>query len=97
VVQDFLCYIIEEFINVATEFGFTEDIAKELIIQTFIGTAKLLDSGLPPDKIRYKVTSPGGTTAAGLKVLSDGTLEKILKETLLAASNRAKELSAQGD
>jgi len=93
----FLCYIIEEFINVATEFGFTEDIAKELIIQTFIGTAKLLDSGLPPDKIRYKVTSPGGTTAAGLKVLSDGTLEKILKETLLAASNRAKELSAQGD
>jgi pyrroline-5-carboxylate reductase len=93
----FLCYIIEEFINVATEFGFTEDIAKELIIQTFIGTAKLLDSGLPPDKIRYKVTSPGGTTAAGLKVLSDGTLAKILKETLLAASNRAKELSAQGD
>jgi Pyrroline-5-carboxylate reductase len=50
----FLCYIIEEFINVATEFGFTEDIAKELIIQTFIGTAKLLDSGLPPDKIDIK-------------------------------------------
>jgi pyrroline-5-carboxylate reductase len=93
----FLCYIIEEFINVATELGFTEDIAKELIIQTFIGTAKLLDSGLPPDKIRYKVTSPGGTTDAGLKVLSDGTLAKILKETLIAASNRAKELSVQGD
>ena len=93
----FLCYIIEEFINVATELGFTEDIAKELIIQTFIGTAKLLDSGLPPDRIRQKVTSPGGTTEAGLKVLSDGTLAKILKETLLAASNRAKELSVQGD
>jgi pyrroline-5-carboxylate reductase len=93
----FLCYIIEEFINVATEFGFTEDIAKELIIQTFIGTAKLLDSGLPPDRIRQKVTSPGGTTEAGLKVLSDGTLAKILKETLIAASNRAKELSVQGD
>jgi len=93
----FLCYIIEEFINVATELGFTEDIAKELIIQTFIGTAKLLDSGLPPDRIRQKVTSPGGTTEAGLKVLSDGTLAKILKETLIAASNRAKELSVQGD
>jgi len=93
----FLCYIMEEFIHVATELGFTEDIAKELIIQTFIGTAKLLDSGLPPDRIRQKVTSPGGTTEAGLKVLSDGTLAKILKETLIAASNRAKELSVQGD
>lgn len=92
----FLCYIVEELINVVTEFGFSEDIARELVIQTFIGTAKLLDSGLPPDKIRYKVTSPGGTTAEGLKILSDGTLETILRKTLQAASNRAKELS-QGD
>ncbi len=93
----FFCYILEQFIDVATEMGFSEDIASELLIQTFVGTAKLLDSGLPPDKIRQKVTSPGGTTEAGLKVLSDGTLRAILLKTINDATQRAKELSMQGD
>ncbi|MCX7988413.1 MAG: pyrroline-5-carboxylate reductase [Thermodesulfovibrio sp.] len=93
----FFCYILELLIEVATEMGFSEDIASELLIQTFIGTAKLLDSGLPPDKIRQKVTSPGGTTEAGLKVLSDGTLKAILSKTINNATERAKELSIQRD
>lgn len=92
----FFCYIVEKFIEVASELGFSEDIAAELVIQTFIGTAKLLDSGLPPDKIRQKVTSPGGTTEAGLRVLSDGKLKEILFSTIREASNRAKELSQEG-
>lgn len=89
----FLCYIVEQFIDVATELGFAEDIAKELIVQTFIGTAKLLDSGLPPDKIRQKVTSPGGTTEAGLKVLSQGLLREIFLKTIQEATKRAQQLS----
>ena len=89
----FLCYIVEQFIDLATELGFAEDIAKELIIQTFIGTAKLLDSGIPPDKIRQKVTSPGGTTEAGLRVLSSSNLREILFQTLQEATKRAQELS----
>lgn len=93
----FFCYILEQFIQVATEMGFSEDIASELLIQTFIGTAKLLDSGLPPDKIRQKVTSPGGTTEAGLNVLSEGLLREILLKTVNEATKRAKELSSQGD
>ncbi|MCX8034239.1 MAG: pyrroline-5-carboxylate reductase [Thermodesulfovibrio sp.] len=93
----FFCYILEQLIDIATEMGFTADIASELLIQTFIGTAKLLDSGLTPDKIRQKVTSPGGTTEAGLKVLSEGTLKDILSKAINNATNRAKELSIQGD
>lgn len=93
----FFCYILELLIEVATEMGFSEDIASELLIQTFIGTAKLLDSGLPPDKIRQKVTSPGGTTEAGLKVLSGDTLKAILSKTINNATERAKELSMQRD
>ncbi|WP_353683762.1 pyrroline-5-carboxylate reductase [Thermodesulfovibrio sp. 3907-1M] len=91
----FFCYIVEQFIDVATELGFAEDIAKELVVQTFIGTAKLLDSGLPPDKIRQKVTSPAGTTEAGLKVLSQGALREILFKTVQEAAKRAEELSIQ--
>jgi len=93
----FLCYIVEQFINVATELGFSDDIAKELIVQTVIGTAKLLDSGMPPDKIRLKVTSPGGTTEAGLKVLAESNLKDIIFKTVQEASKRAKELSIQED
>jgi pyrroline-5-carboxylate reductase len=89
----FLCYILEQLLDLATELGFAEDIAKELIIQTFIGTAKLLDSGIPPDKIRQKVTSPGGTTEAGLRVLSSSNLREILFQTLQEATKRAQELS----
>ena len=92
----FLCYVLEEFINVAIESGFPENIAGELMIQTFIGTAKLLDSGLPPDKIRQKVTSPGGTTEAGLKILSQGSLREILLKTIQEATKRAQELSTMG-
>lgn len=91
----FFCYIIEQFVDVAIELGFTEDIAKELIVQTFIGTAKLLDSGLPPDKIRQKVTSPGGTTEAGLKVLSQSALKEIFLKTLKEAIKRAQQLSME--
>lgn len=91
----FLCYIVEKMIEVVIQLGFTEEVAKELVIQTFIGTAKLLDSGLPPDKIRQKVTSPGGTTEAGLKVLSQSELKEILLRTINQASVRAKELSQE--
>lgn len=88
----FLCYIVEQLIDVAQELGISEDIAKELIVQTFIGTAKLLDSGLPPDKIRVKVTSPGGITETGLKVLSQGGLNSILRKTVEEATKRAQQL-----
>lgn len=91
----FFCYIIEQLVDVAIELGFTEDIAKELIVQTFIGTAKLLDSGLTPDKIRQKVTSPGGTTEAGLKVLSQSALKEIFLKTLQEATKRAQQLSME--
>ncbi|MEN2994342.1 MAG: pyrroline-5-carboxylate reductase [Thermodesulfovibrio sp.] len=93
----FLCYILEQFIDVATELGFAEDIARELILQTFIGTAKLLDSGIPPDKIRQKVTSPGGTTEAGLRVLSQSELREILLKTLKEAIKRAEQLSIENE
>ncbi|MDI6714225.1 MAG: pyrroline-5-carboxylate reductase [Thermodesulfovibrio sp.] len=89
----FLCYIVEQFMDIATELGLAEETAKELIIQTFIGTAKLLDSGIPPDKIRQKVTSPGGTTEAGLRILSSSNLREILFQTLQEATKRAQELS----
>jgi pyrroline-5-carboxylate reductase len=93
----FFCYILEQFIDIAGEMGFSREIASELLIQTFIGTAKMLESGLSPENIRQKVTSPKGTTEAGLKILSDVSFRNILFRTLNEATQRAKKLSLQED
>jgi pyrroline-5-carboxylate reductase len=57
-----------------------------------VGTAKLLDDGMSPEKLRQMVTSPGGTTAAGLKVFEERGLKNIVADALHAAQNRAQEL-----
>ncbi|TFG36278.1 MAG: pyrroline-5-carboxylate reductase, partial [Nitrospirales bacterium] len=72
--------------------GLTEGNASELAIQTVIGTARLLETGMPPDKLREMVTSPGGTTAAGLKVFEEKGLKEMVSGVIGAAANRSKEL-----
>src|SRR4030067_673939 len=64
----FIALFIEAMTDAGINMGLASDNASELAIQTLIGTAKLLDTGIPPAKLREMVTSPGGTTAAGLKV-----------------------------
>lgn len=87
----FIAFFMEALIDAGIKAGL-KDNAFELAVQTLIGTAKLLESGMTPEKLREMVTSPKGTTAAGLKVFE----EKKLKETVIAAIdaavNRAEEL-----
>jgi pyrroline-5-carboxylate reductase len=60
-------------------------------VQTAIGTAKLLDTGMSPAKLREMVTSPGGTTAAGL----DAFNQRGLFDTVLAAMSAARDRSVE--
>ncbi len=89
----FVALFIEAMIAAGEKIGMDRDIAFELSIQTLIGTARLLETGMPPDKLREMVTSPGGTTAAGLKVFEEKGFKDIVYEALLAARKRAEELS----
>jgi pyrroline-5-carboxylate reductase len=58
-----------------------------------MGSVKLLsDTGEHPALLREKVTSPGGTTAAGLYKLEEGGLRKTLIDAVIAATQRSKEL-----
>ena len=82
--------------NIAIEEGFTEDESNKISQQIIIGSGKLVkDSGIDPKELRENVTSPNGTTEAGLKVLADnktGLLDK-LKQAIMEAKNRSIEIS----
>lgn len=88
----FFALFIEYMIDGGVKIGLSKDISSELAIQTFIGTAKLLESGISPETLRVMVTSPGGTTAAGLKVFEEKGFKDIVLEVLLAAKSRSEEL-----
>jgi pyrroline-5-carboxylate reductase len=76
--------------------GLDRDTAQMLAVQTLLGSARLMaETGTEPETLRNQVTSPNGTTFAGLKRLEAHNLRAILVETVQAAKARAEEL-AQG-
>lgn len=88
----FVALFVEAMIEAGVKMGLSRDNASELAIQTLIGTAKLLETGMPPKKLREMVTSPGGTTAAGLTAFTDRGFVAIVIEALRASQKRAEEL-----
>ncbi len=76
--------------------GLPADIAAKIALETTLGASRLLArSDVPPETLRDKVTSPNGTTFAGLSVLAQRNFRATLKETILAATRRAGELSRE--
>lgn len=88
----FVALFAEAMIEGGCNLGLSPADSRELTVQTLLGTAKLLDSGMPADKLRIMVTSPGGTTEAGLKVFEERSVRTAVNEALLAAMKRAGEL-----
>lgn len=85
--------LIEAMIEGAHTLGFTDEEANELVFQTFKGALALLEKEPDPLMWRHRVTSPGGTTEAGLAVLKKINIDKVMTEVIQAAYDRAKELS----
>lgn len=74
--------------------GLPAEVAAKVALETTLGASRLLARGdLPPEMLRDRVTSPNGTTYAGLQVLAARQFRETLKETILAATRRATELS----
>lgn len=68
--------------------------AEALAVETLLGSARLLAGRqAPPERLRDEVTSPNGTTAAGLRRLESGGFRTLVRETVLAAKARSEELS----
>ncbi|HBR21509.1 MAG TPA: hypothetical protein DD713_02915 [Nitrospiraceae bacterium] len=87
-----MAFFIEAMIEGGVKSGLSKENASELAIQTLLGTTRLLETGMPPEKLREMVTSPGGTTAAGLKVFEEKGLKDIVLSATGAAAKRAEEL-----
>jgi pyrroline-5-carboxylate reductase len=73
--------------------GLPREIAERLALQTVLGTAGLLkESPLHPAQLKDRVTSPGGTTIAGVRELERSGFRSALIEAVIAAANRSREL-----
>jgi len=88
----FFAYFLEAMVEGAVRMGLGKEDAATLAVQTILGTGKLLDTGMSPAKLREMVTSPKGTTAAGLKAFEDKGFKDIVIAAIEAAVNRAREL-----
>jgi pyrroline-5-carboxylate reductase len=91
----YFLYVIEALIDAGVQLGLPRSIAAELVGQTAYGTAVLLkESGDHPALLREAVTSPGGTTARGLRALDEHGLRAALQAAAQAAHDRSKELGS---
>ncbi len=91
-------FLLEEMmIRAGIEMGLDAQTAKELTLQTAIGAATLAiegdQKGDDPKALRQKVTSPGGTTEAAIKVLNEGGINALVLQALERACQRSRELS----
>jgi pyrroline-5-carboxylate reductase len=87
---------IEALIDAGLKTGLTRETAETLTVQTVLGSVKLmLENKEHPAVLRSRVTSPGGTTIAGLHVLEKKGFRGIIMDAVEAATNRATELGRQ--
>jgi pyrroline-5-carboxylate reductase len=91
----FVFLLLEAFIDAGVHVGFKRNVAEMLALQTFIGSVKYAEAtGKHPATLRNEVTSPAGTTAAGLIALESAGIRGAIIDAIEAAYERSKELGA---
>ncbi len=87
--------VVEAMVDAGVGLGLTRDVATELVVQTMLGSAALLESsGQTAAELRAAVTSPAGTTAAAVRELERGGVRSAFLEALHAAKQRSVEQGA---
>jgi pyrroline-5-carboxylate reductase len=90
--------LAEAMIEACILLGLSRDVASELIIQTMVGSAKMLrDTGRHPVELREMVTSPGGTTISAIRHLEQAGVRAAFLNAIDAACKRSEELAQGGD
>jgi pyrroline-5-carboxylate reductase len=90
----YFALLAEAMIDGCILLGLSRDVATDLIVQTMLGTAKMLrDTGMHPVEIREMVTSPGGTTIAAIRHLEQAGVRAAFLNAIDAARQRSAELA----
>ncbi len=89
----YIYYLIEAMEKGADEIGLDKQVAKGLIVQTLLGAAEMVaTSPKPSQQLRAEVTSPGGTTEAGIRVLESFDVQKAFINCIKEATAQSKRL-----
>lgn len=89
----YVLLLLEALIDGGVLMGLPRPIARELVVQTCLGTAKMVQqTGKHPADLKDLITSPGGTTISGLQVLESNCVRGALMDAVKAAAERSKEL-----
>jgi pyrroline-5-carboxylate reductase len=90
--------LAEAMIEACILLGLSRDVATDLIVQTMLGSAKMLrDTGKHPVELREMVTSPGGTTIEAIRHLEEAGVRAAFLNAIDAARKRSEELAQGGD
>ena len=92
----YLFFVVEAMIEAGVHLGLPRTTATDLVVQTVVGSAKLLrETGEHPTVLREQVTSPGGTTAAAIRELEDHKVRAAFLTAMEAACDRSRQLSGE--
>lgn len=84
--------VAEALVDAGVLVGLPRQTATDLAVQTLKGAAELLAAGTPAADLRAAVTSPGGTTAAGLRALEAAAVRAAFADAVVAATERSRQL-----
>ena len=91
----YFALLAEAMIEAGILLGLSREITTQLVVQTMLGTAKLLrDEKIHPVELRETVTSPGGTTIRAIRVLEMAGVRAAFLNAIQAAMERSRELAA---
>jgi pyrroline-5-carboxylate reductase len=90
----YIFFVVESMIEAGVHLGLPRATAHELVVQTLVGSAQMLDeTNEHPTVLREQVTSPGGTTAAAVRELEIHRVRAAFLAALEAARDRSRELA----
>jgi pyrroline-5-carboxylate reductase len=93
----YFALLAESMIEAGILLGLSREVATDLVVQTMLGTAKLLrDEKMHPVELREMVTSPGGTTISAIRELEQAGVRAAFLNAIQAAMNRSRELAQGG-
>ena len=93
----YFALLAESMIEAGILLGLSREVATDLVVQTMLGTAKLLrDEKMHPVELREMVTSPGGTTISAIRELEQAGVRAAFLNAIQAAMQRSKELAQGG-